>query len=186
VVDDAAINVSVPSPDGHSMVCIKEDREGNGYNYTSVYLWHSGRLRTLRRYKDLSPGYMVRWSEDSKAFAWSFTYGGASSGWTTAAFDFKSGRLQEVDRSASIEFHRRLRRTCKKDETDDNSYLVLWTDRLNLVIAVEAHPGGLDCRRPVPTDFYEVAIPGGRIIKRLQGAEREAAQHEFDNPHYED
>lgn len=180
VVDNDAINVSSASPDGRSMVCIKEDREHDDYRYTSVYLWHNGRVRTLGRYKDLGPGTSVLWSVDSKAFAWNFTYGGASSGWTTAAFDFKSGLLREIDRYASIEFHRRLRHACKEDETDDNSYLVTWIGNHSLVIAVEAHPGGLDCRRPAATDFYEVAIPGGRILKRLQGAEREAAKREFD------
>jgi hypothetical protein len=181
VVDEDALDLSVPSPDGLSMVCIKEDREtrDKAYRYTSVYLWRSGHIQTLQRYKDLGPGTSVLWSVDSRAFAWNFTYGGASSGWTMAAFDFKSGRLREIDRYASIEFHRRLRRACKKDETDDNSYLVRWSGKHSLLIALEAHPGGLDCREPTPTDIYEVAIPGGRIIRRLRGAERAAAEHEL-------
>ena len=182
VVDEYAIDVSATSPDGLSTVCIKEDRADDEYSYTSVYLWRRGRLQVLMRYKELGPGSTVLWSADSKAFAWNFTYGGASSGWTTAVFDFRSGRLREIDRHASVVFHRRLRHACKEDWTDDNSYLMHWTGNRSLLIAMEAHPGGLDCRRPAATDFYEVAIPAGRVIKRLRGSEMEAAQREFAGP----
>ena len=50
----------------------------------------------------------------------------------------------------------------------------------SVVIGVEAYPRGLACRFPCPMEFYQMAIPGGHTIKRLQGAEEEAAQSEFD------
>jgi hypothetical protein len=72
-----------------------------------------------------------------------------------------------------------LRKACHDDETDSNVYFLKWVDNQSLLIAVEASPGGLDCRRPIPIDYYQVALPAGRIVKRLQGAEREAIKQEF-------
>ncbi len=180
-------NISVASPDGKYTVCVKEDREDKDqlYTYTSVYLSHRGRTRTLGRYKDMTETGGLLWAPDSRAFAWNPTFGGASSGWTTFAFDFKSGRLREIDRITSRDFLRRLRKACKKEDysayADENSYLVKWIGNRSVLIAEEAHPGGLDCRKPSPTDFYQVALLTGRIIKRLQGAEWAAAKKEFNN-----
>jgi hypothetical protein len=181
ILPDGMSDLSVTSPDGKYTVCVKEDREDKDelYTYTSVYLSHLGRLRTLGRYKDVTESSVLLWAPDSRAFAWNLTYGGASSGWTTMVFDFRSGSFREIDGIVSKDFHRRLLKACKKDWTDDNSYLLQWIGNRSILIAVEAHPGGLDCRRPVPTDFYQVAVPSGRIIKRLQGAEQEAAKKQF-------
>jgi hypothetical protein len=180
VRDSDATNVSVASPDGKYVACVKEGSpEDAEDNHTTVYLWRKGHLRVLKRYNDIGSTGALVWAADSSAFAWNFTYGGAVGDWSTVIFNIKNGHFLEIERIASRDFHYRLRKACHNDETDSNVYFLKWVDNQSLLIAVEAHPGGLDCRRPAPTDFYQVALPGGRIVKRLQGAEREAIEKEF-------
>lgn len=183
VLDSDSTNVSAISPDGKYTVCVKEnyeDKDG-AYTYTSVYLSRNGHTRRLGRYKDMTSTGNLLWAPDSSAFAWNFTYGGASSGWTTIIFDLKASRFFITERTASRDFHRRLLKACKEDETDDNVYLLKWVDARSILIAVEAHPGGLDCRDPAPTEFYQVAAPSGRILKYLQGAEKDAVERDYRN-----
>jgi hypothetical protein len=162
------------------VACVKEGSpEDAEDNHTTVYLWRKGHLRVLKRYNDIGSTGALVWAADSSAFAWNFTYGGAVGDWSTVIFNIKTGHFLEIERIASRDFHYRLRKACHNDETDSNVYFLKWVDNQSLLIAVEAHPGGLDCRRPAPTDFYQVALPGGRIVKRLQGAEREAIEKEF-------
>jgi hypothetical protein len=174
---------SVVSPDGKRIVCVKEDREDKDqlYTYTSVYLSDKSRMLTLGRFKDMTETGDLRWAPDSRAFAWNFTYGGACCGWTTWVFDFRSGHFVAIERMATRDYHRRLRQACKKDDADDNVYLMKWVDKSSLLLVVEAHPISGDCRRPSPTDFYQVALPSGRIIKRLQGTERAAVEKEWND-----
>ena len=176
-------DISVVSPDGKYTVCVKEDREDKEqlYTYTSVYLTHQGRTRTLGRYKDMTETSDLIWAPDSNAFAWNFTYGGACCGWTTWAFDLRSGRFLVIERKATRDYHRRLRQACKKDEADDNVFLLKWIDNRSLLISVEAHPVAGDCRVPSPTDFYQVGLPSGRIVKYFQGTEREEVVKEFES-----
>lgn len=182
VRDSDATNVSVASPDGKYVVCVKEGSPRNlEDDHTTVYLWQKGHLRALKRHNDIGSTGALVWAADSSAFAWNFTFGGAVSGWSTVIFNIKTGHFLEIERMASRDFHYRLRKACHNDETDSNVYFLKWVDKQSLLIAVEAHPGGLDCRRPIPTDIYQVALPAGRIVKRLQGAEREAIKKEF--PH---
>jgi hypothetical protein len=180
VRDSNATNVSVASPDGKYVVCVKEGSpEDVEDNHTTVYLWRKGYLRVLKRYNDIGSAGAFVWTADSSAFAWNFTYGGEVGYWSTVIFNIKNGHFLEIERMASRDFHYRLRKACHDDETDSNVYFLKWVDNQSLLIAVEAFPGGLDCRRPIPIDYYQVALPVGRIVKHLQGAEREAIKKEF-------
>ncbi len=120
------------------------------------------------------------WAPDSSAFVWNFTYGGACCAGPPGRFDLRSGRFLVIERKATRDYHRRLRQACKKDEADDNVFLLKWIDNRSLLISVEAHPVSGDCRVPSPIDFYQVGLPSGRIIKYFQGAEREAMAKEFE------
>lgn len=175
-----ATDWSVASPDGKYVVCVKEGSPTDVEDdHTTVYLWRKGHLRVLKRYNDIGRTGALVWAADSSAFAWNFTFGGAVSGWSTVVFNIKTGHFLEIERMASRDFHYRLRKACHKDDTDSNVYFLKWVNNQSLLIALEADPGGLDCRRPVPTDFYQVTLPAGDIVKRLQGAEREAFKKEF-------
>lgn len=180
VIDEEATDVSATSPNGKYTVCVKEDREDNdGKRYTSVYLSKAGHSRRIKRYKDIGATSVLDWASDSSAFVWNWTAGGSVGEWNTELFDMKSGRFLPVDKSVVKDFHDRMFQACRGDAVDINEFFLKWAGHNSLLIAIQASHGGQDCRRPHPTDVYQVVIPSGRIIKRLQGTEREAISKEF-------
>jgi hypothetical protein len=180
VIDQDATNMAVASPDGKNTVCVKEDRgTRDEFTYTSIYWSHHQSSILVRRLKDIGSSVRVFWSPDSTAFALEWTFGGASSGWSVDVFQLKSRRFLSIDRAATRDFHRRLLRVCGSDETDDNVFFRKWVNATAIILAVEAHPGGLDCRSPAPTEFYEVAVPSGRIIRYFQGNEHDSLLKQF-------
>ena len=180
VRDSDATDVSLASPDGKYVVCVKEGSPTDVEDdHTTVYLWRKGYLRVLKRYNDIGSTGALVWAADSSAFVWNFTYGGAVGDWSTVIFNLKTGHFLEIGRMASRDFHYRLRKACHDDEGNSNVFFLKWVDNQSLLIAVQASSGAMDCRRPIPTDVYQVALPAGRIVKRLRGAEREAIKKKF-------
>src|SRR5579864_554693 len=129
VRDSDATNVSVASPDGMYVACVKEGSPRDVEDdHTTVYLWRKGHLRALKRYNDIGSTATLVWAADSSAFAWNFTYGGAVGDWSTVIFNIKTGHFLEIERIASRDFHYRLRKACHNDETDSNVYFLKWVD----------------------------------------------------------
>jgi hypothetical protein len=181
VMDEDAIDVSSVSPDGTYTVCIKEDREDRAGNRTTdVYLSRGGNTQRITSHKEIGGTRAFAWAPDSSAFGWNWTSGGASGTYYIDLFDMKSRRFLPVDKSAVADFLNRMRLACGDAKVDTNRFLLKWIDSQNILTAIETRVGGEDCRQPAPTDVYQVALPSGRIIKRLQGAEREAISREFD------
>jgi hypothetical protein len=180
VLDEDATDRSATSPNGKYTVCVKEDRDDrHGRRYTDVYLSRDGYTRRIRSYKEIGGTRALKWAPDSSAFGWNWTSGGAVGPWNTELFDMKSGRFLPMDRRAVRDFLNRMRLACGNGEVDTNQFFLKWVGSDNVLIAIQARQGGEDCRQPHPTDVYQVALPSGRVVKRLQGAEREAISREF-------
>ena len=180
VTDKEATDRSATSPNGNYAVCVKEDHDdGHGKRYTRVYLSRGGYTRRLRSYKEIGGTSVLEWAPDSSAFVWNWTAGGAAGPWNAELFNMKSGRFLPVDRSVVRDFLNRIRLACGNGEVDTNVFFLRWVGSENALFAIQARQGGEDCRRPHPTDVYQVALPTGHVVKRLQGAEREAISREF-------
>lgn len=180
VMDEDAANVSATSPDGKFTVCIKEDRDDSqGRRYTNVYLSNGRRSWRIKRYKEIGSTGALEWSSDSSVFAWNWTSGGAVGAWNVDFFDVRSGHFRPVDKPMTRDFFDRFRRACRSTDTDVNEFFLKWVDNKSALMAIEASPGGLDCRLPHPTDVYLVSVPSGQIIRRLHGTERKTIGNEF-------
>jgi hypothetical protein len=170
----------VLSPDGASIVCVKEDREDENYTYTSVYVSRGAQLNRVRVYGDIGPSgaNSIAWSPDSRRFTFTYTTTGAVGQFRIDVFNARTLRSRPV----SLPVRRlAIRGTkCRLDPYDVNAYIVKWLNPGSAVVYTDMHPLTTDCRKDLDkTGTYAIAIPSGRVLKQYQGEDHDKLEKEF-------